>query len=81
MTVDWENEQDLDGPAFVQTMAAAYVERGCFESVNDQAIQYCLNVLVNFLADEKIEYGDPEYCWNASGARDMALEEMSYWED
>lgn len=64
---------------FLQAMQARYIERAPGLTMK-QAWEHARINLVDFLQGDKIEFGDPRYDWSASGARELADIDMSYWE-
>lgn len=42
--------------------------------------EYAQEVVANDLESNKIEYGDPEYAWDAEVAKELADIDISYWE-
>lgn len=61
---------------FLRTMAKRFVHRCRGGMLLTDAFEMALGVLRD-LGDE---YADPAYDWSHSGARDMADEEMTYWD-
>jgi len=64
---------------FMKAMQAHYIER-CPSLTMMQAWEHARINLVSFLADDKIEFGDPRYDWSADGARELVDVDLSYWE-
>lgn len=46
----------------------------------EEWIEYAQEVVANDLEWQKIEYGDPEYAWDAEAAKELADIDISYWE-
>lgn len=67
--------------SFIDVMAARYVERGGFDVVNDECRHYCNCVVVGFLDSERVSFLDPAYDWTEAGARTLADEDLSYWDE
>lgn len=44
------------------------------------AVHYGVTILDGLIMDEKVSYGDPAHSWTKTAARDLADEEISYWE-
>lgn len=64
---------------FLKTMTRRFIQRSRFQMSKDDAYELAISVLQSLksLGDS---YGDPSYDWSHDGAREMADEEMSYWE-
>lgn len=64
---------------FIKQMQARY-QRRCPNLPDRRAFEIARDTLNSFLADDKIEFGDPRYDWSRSGADTLADEDLTYWE-
>ena len=62
---------------FLRTMAKRFIRRTRPPMDKDDAYDMAISVLQT-LGDV---YGDPAFCWSHDAAREMADEEMAYWEE
>ena len=52
----------------------------CNEPI-EEWLEYAQEVVDNDLEWQKIEYGDPEYSWDAEAAKELADIDISFWEN
>lgn len=76
----WQADQAVaDGLAlndFLRTMARRFMQKTRPSMAKDDAYDMAISVLKT-LGDT---YGDPAYDWSHDGARELADDEMTYWE-
>lgn len=65
---------------FLRTMARRFMQKTRQQMGRDDAYDAAISVLQSLLSLGDT-YGDPAYDWSHEGAREMADEEMTYWDD
>ena len=71
-------DRRLTSTGFIRCMALRFWEAGHRDWVAcKQVASRCLR---EYLADEKINYGDRRYAWDRSGAVEVAESEIEHWE-
>lgn len=69
---------DLTRGEFVQAIAAQIIARS--DATAAHAFDCAEVCLTEYLATEKIAFGDDAYAWGASDARALADDELDCWE-
>ena len=79
--IAWQAETAVaDGVTFndfLRTMARRFMHKTRPSMDRDDAYDMAISVLAT-LGDA---YGDPAFCWSHDAARELADDEMSYWDD
>lgn len=66
---------------FVSVIAEELFARSqCPRAAIVECYEFADAIFRDFLADEGIFYGDPNYSWDAEAARALAREEVEFWE-
>jgi hypothetical protein len=77
--VDLPDDAPMTEVQFLVAMAQRFAQAGVKTPAECRAL--ARNSLAAFLADEKIEFGDPEYGWDRGCAHIVAEEmEIEHWE-
>lgn len=81
----WETlEREFSHKKKLTKLGFVWALRLCFRrhgSTYDEAITLANSTLREFLTDNGIKFGNPEYAWTRDGAEDVALEyQLRFWE-